>query len=129
MNALNKVLLVAGLLLGGFHLAHAQDADKTKPPHSETVAIKIKSRPAPSYTTEARKADLQGVVRLRVTFLATGKIGNIVVAFASDEKKFEEFGLTRQAIKAAERIRFEPARRDGEPINVVKMVEYTFSTY
>jgi TonB family protein len=129
MNARIRTLLIVSLLLGCSGLAHSQNAVLTKPSEQQTVAIKFKEKPTPSYTAEARKAGIEGTVRLKVVFLATGRVGSIVVASVSDEKSFDEFGLTKQAIKAAKKIRFEPARRDGVPINVVKIIEYSFSTY
>ncbi|MFN0277167.1 MAG: energy transducer TonB [Pyrinomonadaceae bacterium] len=129
MNKLDKIFLIIGLLLLGFQVGYGQNAEPGPPRNPETVPIKIKSRPSASHTTEARRADVQGVVRLRVTFLATGKIGNIDVVFVSDEEKFEKYGLTKQAIKAAKKIKFEPAKRDGNPVSIVKTVEYSFSTY
>ena len=88
-----------------------------------TDDLRIISKPRPGYTNEAREANVQGTVVVRVTFLASGNIGDVSVT-----KELSD-GLTEQAISAAKRIRFQPAMRDGVPITVTKQVEYTFTIY
>jgi len=39
------------------------------------------------------------------------------------------YGLTEQAIIAARKIRFTPADKDGKPISVMIILEYTFNPY
>ena len=72
---------------------------------------------------EARRAGKQGTVILRVTFLANGSIGGISAV------KGLPNGLTEQAIAAARRISFEPAKINGSPQSVTKQIEYSFSIY
>ncbi|MGH9751203.1 MAG: energy transducer TonB [Blastocatellia bacterium] len=38
-------------------------------------------------------------------------------------------GLTEEAIKAARKIRFTPAMRDGKPVSVIGSLEFTFNLY
>ncbi len=84
----------------------------------------IFSQPDPSYTSEARQRGVTGVVRLRVTFGADGKVSNIVPITPLP------FGLTEEAVAAAEHIQFSPARGDGgEPISVERLIEYQFDLY
>ncbi|GIU82705.1 MAG: energy transducer TonB [Acidobacteria bacterium] len=85
--------------------------------------LNILYKPRPNYTDEARKAGVQGVVRLKVTFLANGTIGSITPLNNLG------YGLTEQAIIAARQIRFEPELKDGVPVTVVRTVEYTFTIY
>lgn len=99
------------------------DGDSPPPPAGVTQAMKILSKPKPSYTDSARQNQVQGTVILRVTFLASGAIGSI-----SPVKGLPN-GLTEQAIAAARSIRFEPAKRGGIGQTVTKQVEYTFSIY
>lgn len=82
--------------------------------------LKIISKPRALWTTDAH---VQGVVRLRVTFLDCGKIGAIQPVSRLP------FGLTESAIEAAKKIRFEPAMKNGKPLTVAKVVEYSFSIY
>jgi len=58
------------------------------------------------------------------------------VIFASDgriiiEKVIQGLpnGLTDNAIAAAKKIRFNPATKDGKPINLRSALEYSFDTY
>jgi len=88
-----------------------------------TTAMVITSRPRPNYTDEARTNNVQGIVRLRVTFLASGQIGSVSPISTLPH------GLTEQAIAAARNIRFEPMKVNGVAQTVTKQVEYTFSIY
>jgi len=93
------------------------------PTSDKTLAIRILSKPSAKYTDMARKNDVEGSVRLRVTFLASGEIGAV-----SPVSNLPD-GLTEQAIAAARGIKFEPAIRNGIPVSVIKQVEYNFSIY
>ena len=95
------------------------------PPVSKpvTVALNIISKPRATYTDDARQNNIQGSVRLRVTFLASGQIGAISAISTLPH------GLTEQAIAAARNIRFEPMKVNGVPKATVKQIEYTFSIY
>ena len=88
-----------------------------------TQGIKILSKPRPGYTDAARQNNIQGTVILRVTFLASGQVGGISAVKGLGN------GLTEQAIAAARRISFEPAKVNGVSQNVTKQIEYTFSIY
>jgi TonB family protein len=93
------------------------------PPVGVTQGLKILSKPRPGYTDTARQANIQGTVILRVTFLASGQIGSIAPV------KGLPSGLTEQAIAAARKISFEPAKRNGIGQTVSRQIEYTFSIY
>ncbi len=92
-----------------------------EPPKSEPMMLIAKHRP--SYTDAARRANTQGFVQLRVTFLTNGGIGSVIVV------KELPHGLTEQAIAFAKRLVFIPAKTNGTRINVVKTVEYGFHIY
>ncbi len=92
-------------------------------PAGVTQGLKIISKPRPGYTDSARQNNIQGTVILRVTFLASGQVGSIAAV------KGLPNGLTEQAIAAARRISFEPAKRDGMGQAVTRQIEYTFSIY
>ena len=89
----------------------------------ELTALRILSKPRATYTQEARENVIQGTVRLRITFDASGKIGAISPVSGLPN------GLTEQAIAAAKQIKFEPAKRDGVPYSVVKTIDYNFVDY
>ena len=90
---------------------------------SQILPLKVISKPKANYTDSARTNQIQGIVRLRVTFTAAGTTENIVPVSGLP------FGLTEQAIAAARQIRFEPAKRNGQPIASTKIVEYSFTIY
>lgn len=88
-----------------------------------TSALKITSKPSPSYTKEARENNVQGTITLRVTFNANGTIGSVTPVNSLP------YGLTEQAISAARRITFQPAMKNGVPYRVVKQVTFSFTIY
>lgn len=90
---------------------------------STMTPLKLLSKPRPAYTEMARFYEISGTIITRVTFLASGEIGAVTPITSLP------FGLTQRAIEAAKSIRFEPMTRDGNPINVVKQVEYSFLIY
>ncbi len=92
-------------------------------PVGVTEKIKFISKPKASYTDQARTNQIQGTVRLRVTFSASGQVGSISPVSGLP------YGLTEQAIAAARQIRFEPAKRNGVAIPTTAVVEYNFNIY
>lgn len=85
--------------------------------------IKILAKPRAKYTDSARRADVQGTVRLAVLFSAEGKTKYVMVIRPLSN------GLTETAVAAARQIQFQPQLKDGKPVPVVKIVEYTFTLY
>lgn len=88
-----------------------------------TTAMRITSKPRANYTDAARQNQVQGIVTLRVTFLANGQIGSISPVSGLP------YGLTEQAIAAARNIRFEPQQVNGVAKAVTKQVQYSFTIY
>lgn len=91
--------------------------------NEKTEAIIIVLKPRASYTDEARQAQTQGKVTLRVTFLANGGIGSITPIETLTH------GLTEEAITAASQIVFLPQKAKGKTFNVSKLVQYGFTIY
>lgn len=111
---------------GGRGSGSENDGDRDPPPVKPigpTEGVKILAKPRANYTDAARTNNVQGVVRVRVTFLANGSIGSITPVSGLG------YGLTEQAIAAARSIRFEPAKKGGVPYSVTKVVEYNFTLY
>jgi TonB family protein len=75
------------------------------------------------YTEEARQNKVQGVVVLQVIFTADGRITNIRVVRGLPD------GLTEKAIEAAQKIRFNPATKNGAPVSVRGTLEFSFNLY
>jgi len=82
---------------------------------------KILYREKAEYTQKARERGTEGKVILGVVFQADGKITGIKVIQGLPD------GLTEKAIEAAQKIRFEPAMKDGVPVNVRAKIDYHFS--
>ncbi len=95
----------------------AQDLSPRTPETSGNANSRALSREERS---TAKRQKFQGVVQLRVTFLASGEVGEVrVISGLSDE-------LNRRAVESARKIKFEPRMKDGKPVSVSKVVEYTF---
>ncbi|HEX9962544.1 MAG TPA: TonB family protein, partial [Pyrinomonadaceae bacterium] len=90
---------------------------------ANATPIRILSKPRANYTEAAKMSDVEGVVRLRITFLASGEIGSIIPISGLSN------GLTEQAIASARQIKFQPATRDGIPVTVSRTLEYSFWIY
>lgn len=78
---------------------------------SKETPVSLLSKPVPSYTLEARQRKIEGDVELEVEFTATGQVRVLRVVQGLG------YGLDESAVKAAEKIRFAPARRDGQAID------------
>jgi TonB family protein len=82
-----------------------------------TILYKEKAQ----YTQEAKDNKVEGTVVLSVVFGADGQIGDVRVIRGLPH------GLAQKAIEATSKIRFEPAMKDGRPVNVRGNLEFTFS--
>ena len=85
-----------------------------------STPVEITFKPNPLYTDEARNMKLEGEVLLEVSFSASGTLHvNRVVRGLGH-------GLDEAAIAAANKIRFKPALRSGQPIDSTAVVHVTF---
>lgn len=78
---------------------------------SKDTPVSLLSKPAPVYTAEARQKKIEGDVELEVEFSASGQIHVLRVLQGLG------YGLDETAVAAAQQIRFNPARRDGQPVD------------
>ena len=81
-----------------------------------TRRARVNSKPEPEYA----RSGVYGVVVLRAVLSATGKVTNIQVTKPLSE------ALTDAAIKAARKIKFEPAIKDGRYVSTSVQLEYNF---
>lgn len=85
-----------------------------------STPVEITFKPNPVYTDEARSLKLEGEVLLEVSFSAAGTLHvNRVVRGLGH-------GLDEAAVAAANKIRFKPALRSGQPVDSTAIVHVTF---
>ena len=82
------------------------------------------TRVDPAYTNEAMRARIQGLVILEAVVLANGTVGDLRVVRSLDPGS----GLDQEAMKAAKRWFFRPARdRQGNAVPVIVRLELEFT--
>jgi TonB family protein len=100
----------------------AAEAPKKKVSSGEsaTTPVDILDKPRPEYTAEGRSLKIEGDVVLEMVFLASGSIQvNRVVSGLGH-------GLDEAATRAAQQIKFKPAKRDGRPVDFPARVRIEF---
>lgn len=82
--------------------------------------VVITAKPPPSYTKEARRNGIQGFVIVKVLLSGNSKVSRVRVV------KGLPAGLTENAIRAACKMKFKPALKDGAPVSQWVIAEYAF---
>jgi protein TonB len=77
----------------------------------------------PEFSEEARKAKYQGTVIVNVEIYPDGRVHNARIARSLG------LGLDEKALEAVRQWKFEPARKDGQPVAVLVNVEVNFRLY
>jgi TonB family protein len=114
----NRFVGLSLLLCAGILLAQEPSATvhTTQQPTDGPVLIKQKK---PKYPKNSRKAKVQGTVRLRATIGTDGRLKNVTV--------IEGDPLLADAAKEAVlQWRYQPARRNGEPVEVSTNIDINF---
>ncbi|MCA1629593.1 MAG: TonB family protein [Acidobacteria bacterium] len=88
-----------------------------------TTRAIIKDRPEPLYTERARQNQVTGTVRVRMVLAADGTVKYVVAVNRLPD------GLTEASIRAARRIKFIPATKDGRPVSQYVTIDYNFNIY
>ncbi|HZQ25910.1 MAG TPA: energy transducer TonB [Terriglobales bacterium] len=113
-----------GVSTGGFGAQEvAQGGMKPQPQVSSgppTTPVEITFKPNPTYTQEARDLKLEGEVLLEVMFDADGRL------HVSRVVRGLGHGLDEAAIAAANKMRFKPALRNGQPVDSSAIVHVVF---
>jgi len=78
------------------------------------------NRVKPEYATEAEMADITATVEAMVVFRSNGEVGGIEIT------RWAGFGLDESSERAIRQLKFKPATRDGNAINVRAMIRYNF---
>ena len=112
-----------GVATGGFgsqEVAHEGPKIAQAQTGPAMTPVEITFKPNPVYTQEARDLKLEGEVLLEVSFSAAGSLHvNKVVRGLGH-------GLDEAAVAAANRIRFKPALRYGQPVDSTAVVHVMF---
>jgi TonB family protein len=82
--------------------------------------LEVLSKPPVHYTPEARQLRIQGDVVLRVTFTASGQVIIQSVVHGLGH------GLDEEARRVAQQIRFRPATRNGQAVDLTTNITITF---
>ena len=133
MRIRGPICAIAFGVLFANHLPIYGQAEKSQPPAKPNAQVhkakgqvkiaRIKKKPEPVYTKEARKNQIEGTVILHCVFTASGQVTNIqVISWLPD-------GLTEHAIEAAQNIKFKPAMKDGHPVSMYMELQYHFHLY
>jgi len=113
----------AGVSTGGFgaeQVVHGGPKIAQADAGGQTNPVEVTFKPNPVYTDEARQLKLEGEVLLEVSFAANGTLHvNRVVRGLGH-------GLDEAAIAAANKMRFKPATRGGQPVDSTAVVHVTF---
>ena len=93
---------------------------KASADENATTPVNILDKPRPEYTAEGRSLKIEGDVVLDMVFLSNGSIQvNRVVSGLGH-------GLDDAATRAAQQIKFKPARREGQPVDFPARVRIEF---
>jgi TonB family protein len=92
-------------------------------PGNGVIAPTVVREVKPTYTAEAMRAKVQGIVWVECVVLPDGTVGRAEVVRSLDST----FGLDQEAVKAAKQWRFRPGTRFGEPVPVQVIIELGFT--
>lgn len=130
-SPINIALLALGVALVPLSIrAQNQSAQPqdTPPAGVEKVGGKVSAPrviydPNPEFSEQARRAGYQGTCTVGLIVERDGTVSHVHMIHSLG------MGLDEQALAAVKTWRFEPARKDGEPVPVQILVEVDFSLY
>jgi hypothetical protein len=88
---------------------------------AQTSALRLLEVPRPELPADYGTLDAQGTIRLKVTFLDDGTVGEIYPI-----SRIDIAGLTELAIKSAKRIKFNPKIENGQAKASARTIEYFY---
>lgn len=113
----------SGVATGGFgseQVVHGGPKIQQAAAGPPTNPVEITFKPNPVYTDEARSLKLEGEVLLEVSFGANGAL------HVNRVTRGLGHGLDEAAIAAANKMRFKPALRNGQPVDSTAIVHVVF---
>jgi len=119
------VILICGLMFVVKSNAQTKDSsdsfgNQTKKQTSDKPIKIIKKMFSGLRSTSCTESS--GVVSVRAIFDKSAKITNTEIVKSSGCDEFD-----RNALIIAKKIKFEPAIKDGEPVTVMKVIQYSFN--
>ena len=109
--------------VGNFVGPHAGEGPPGIRPGGRATSPEVIYSPEPSFSDEARKAKVQGIVLLMLVVGPDGHPYNIRV------RQSLGMGLDEKAIEAVHNWRFRPATRNGQPVATEIAVQVDFHLY
>ena len=100
-------------------VAAARPGAPPLPVGGSVQAGKVLSQPGPAYPAVARAAGIQGLVRLEAVITKDGTVRDLKVLSGNQV-------LAEAALDAVRRWRYQPAKLDGEPIEVRTDIDVHF---
>jgi TonB family protein len=115
---------------GGGHVQNTSFGNATpvaEAPKARTAAetapitpVAVTSKPNPTYTEQAREKRVEGEVLVQVVFTASGQVQVLRVVRGLG------YGLDESAVQAAQKVRFVPAQRNGQPVDSTATLHIVF---
>ena len=116
------VLVALLLMILSAETADAQTNTQEKPVQNQEQAqdrpLKITKKP---FASAGNCSSGSGKILMRVTFDKSEKVTDVEVINSSGCASFDE-----NAVKAARKIKFKAAIRNGEPVTTTRLVEYNY---
>jgi periplasmic protein TonB len=95
-------------------------APRYVPPGGADTEPQVLAEVKVPYPPEAKKSEVEGSVRLKVTLEPSGAVKEVLVLSGPG------YGLNEAAREALKRFRFKPATKGGEPVGYTFIYTYTF---
>jgi periplasmic protein TonB len=92
-------------------------------PGNGVIMPTVLSEVKPSYTADAMRQKIQGIVMVEAVVMPDGGVGQVQIVRSLDPT----FGLDQEAVKAVRRWRFRPGTRFGQAVPVLVEIELTFT--
>lgn len=117
-------VVVASAQVGDSKSQAGSEEDKIYKQSEVDEKPQIKKKPRANYENSYGQCAGQGVVRLKIVLLKTGRIGEVGVIDSSQCEIFDQ-----NAINAAKKIKFKPALKNGQAVSVSVLVEYSYRVF
>jgi len=128
LKNLTSFILLLSILPATFISAATSKSQIQTRAESDSSKAVVKSKPEPDYPKEARKQRIVATIVLRAVLNSTGQVTDIKFEKAIPNNLPEDIlkKFTEASIRAAEKIKFKPATKDGHPVSTYVQLEYNF---